>query len=388
MSEPLVHNSRHALNGFADVGDLPGIPEMLRLVDVVHGRNNNFHLLRLIAASAVLFSHSYPLSTGDHHAEPLRAAFGCTFGSIAVDLFFVISGMLVTMSLVRRSSGMDFAKARFFRIWPALTVAVLLSILVLGPALTSVPLSTYFTSRDTAKYLVFNLILLKGVAYVLPGVFATNPWPDAVNGSLWTLTYEIKCYLALLGTWLLLRRLGGVARLDRVIAALWIVLFAWFAWSLRTTSVEDAPARLWLMFCSGAALYLWREHIVLSAWGLLALAAVVALSAGHVLPFGVAYAVMLPYAMLCAAYLPSGRILEYNRLGDYSYGVYIYAFPVQQCAMHLWPAFGPIALFGVAMAVTLALAVLSWHVVEQPATRLARPKARRAIALSSARGDS
>jgi peptidoglycan/LPS O-acetylase OafA/YrhL len=346
---------------------------MLRLIDVVHGRNNNFHLLRLVAASAVLYSHSYPLSTGERHSEPLRAAYGCTFGSIAVDLFFLISGMLVTMSLVRRHSSMDFIRARFFRIWPGLTVAVLLSIFVLGPALTTVPLSTYFSSSETVRYLVFNLFLLKGVAYVLPGVFATNPWPGAVNGSLWTLTSEVKCYMALLAIWMLLRRLGAVARLDRVIAALWIVLFAWFVWTLRTKSVEESPARLWLMFCSGGALYVWRELIVLSAWGLLALTAVLALSSGHSLVFGIAYAVALPYVMLCTAYLPRGRILQYNRLGDYSYGVYIYAFPVQQCLIHLWPGLGPIGLFGAALCATLALAVLSWHIVEQPATRLARP---------------
>ena len=355
---------------------------MLRLVDVVHGRNNNFHLLRLIAASAVLYSHSYPLASGDRHAEPLRAAYGCTFGSIAVDLFFVISGMLVTMSLMRRSSAMDFAKARFFRIWPALTVAVLLSILVLGPALTTVPLSTYFSSRDTAKYLLFNLFLLKGVVYVLPGVFATNPWPDAVNGSLWTLTYELKCYLALLASWMPLRRLGMAARLDRVVAGLWIALFAWFVWTLRTSSVEESPARLWLMFCSGAVLYLVRERIVLSALLLLALTAIVALCAGHNLAFGIAYALILPYAMLCAAYLPTGRILGYNRLGDYSYGVYIYAFPVQQCVMHLWPGRSPIGLFCISMGATLALAVVSWHVVEHPATRLVRRKARTPAALA------
>ena len=100
---------------------------MTPLSTVVHGRDNNFHLVRLLAASAVLLSHSFPLATGSVATEPLRALLGCTPGSIAVDLFFAISGLLVTMSLVRRNSVADFVRARFFRIWPALTVAIVLA---------------------------------------------------------------------------------------------------------------------------------------------------------------------------------------------------------------------------------------------------------------------
>ena len=347
---------------------------MIRLNDVVHGRNNSFHLLRLIAASAVLYSHAFPLATGDPEAEPLRATFGCTFGSIAVDLFFLISGMLVTMSLIRRSSAVDFAKARFFRIWPGLAVAVMAVILILGPALTTQPLSAYFTSKETAKYLVLNLTLLKGVAYVLPGVFATNPWPNAINGSLWTLPSEVRCYLVLLAVWIVLGQLRRSARFGWAITCCWIALFAWFAWSLRTHTLEDSPARLWLMFCSGAIIYVWRERVVLSASAFLALVFVLCVSAGHSFAFGLIYTLGLPYLMLCAAYLARGRILEYNRLGDYSYGVYIYAYPVQQTLMHVWPGFGPIDLFGAAMPITLALAVLSWHFVEKPALTWARPR--------------
>lgn len=356
---------------------------MIRLSDVVHGRNNNFHLLRLIAASAVLYSHSFPLATGDRHSEPLRAAYGCTFGSIAVDLFFLISGMLVTMSLVRRGSALDFAKARFFRIWPGLTVAVLLTVFVLGPIFTTTPFSSYFTAKDTARYVYLNLSLFKGVAYLLPGVFATNPWPSAINGSLWTLPSEVRCYVALLAIWVLLKPLKRPGALRWALACAWVALFAGVAWSLRTQSIEDAPARLWLMFCSGAMLYLLRDRIVLSWTALLAVAGALALAAGHGMAFGIVYSLALPYAMLCAAYLPSGAILRYNRLGDYSYGVYIYAYPVQQTLMHLWPTLGPFALFGAAMLLTLVPAVLSWHFIEKPATGLARARPQPALAAST-----
>jgi peptidoglycan/LPS O-acetylase OafA/YrhL len=351
---------------------------MIRLADVIHGRNNNFHLLRLAAASAVLFSHSYPLATGDTHDEPLRASFGCTFGSIAVDLFFLISGMLVTMSLLRRNSAADFARARFFRIWPALITAVFATLLILGPAFTTAPLTTYFSSKETLRYLVLNLILVKGIAYTLPGVFHVNPAPDAVNGSLWTLPSEVRCYIVLLAGWMLLRKIGALSRIRLVVSLAWLALLAWHLFSLSHGTLEDSPARLWWMFCSGAMLYVFREFISLSWIGLIAALTAIALAAGHGLLFGVVYSLALPYVMLCLAYVPRGRILAFNRLGDYSYGTYIYAFPVQQSLMHLFPSLLPIPLFSASLLATLVLAVASWHFIEKPAADFAKPKKRHA----------
>jgi peptidoglycan/LPS O-acetylase OafA/YrhL len=347
---------------------------MMRLADVVHGRDNNFHLLRLGAATAVLLSHSYPLSNGDLKAEPLRADFGCTFGSIAVDLFFLISGLLVTMSLMRRSSAVDFARARFFRIWPGLFVALLLTILVLGPAFTTLPLSTYFTSKETVKYLAYNVVLLKGVAYTLPGVFEANPSPNAVNGSLWTLPAEVWCYIALVAGWTVLRLLTVARHFKWAVVVIWIALFAWHALLLQHLPLEGSRARLWLMFCSGALLYILRNRITLSVRWLVVALACIALTAGHDPVFGLTYSVALPYVMLCIAYMPRGKILEFNRLGDYSYGTYIYAYPVQQSLIHVFPSLGPMALFAASLGATLPLAIASWHFIEKPATDLARPR--------------
>jgi peptidoglycan/LPS O-acetylase OafA/YrhL len=346
---------------------------MIRLSTVVHGRDNNFHLVRLLAASAVLFSHSFPLSSGDRSTEPLRALLGCTPGSIAVDLFFAISGLLVTMSLVRRNSVLDFVRARFFRIWPALTVAIGLAVLVLGPVFTTLPIAGYLASHDTWRYVGKNLILLHGIAYKLPGVFAGNPWPVAVNGSLWTLPSEVRCYLYLLLAWIVVRKLTSERCFKIVATVLWAALFCWHGWSLAHATLEDSPARLNLMFASGVAMYLHRDALVLSARWLAAMAVVLAVSAIDPRAFGVAYVLVLPYLMLCASYLPRGKILRFNRLGDYSYGVYVYAYPTQQTLMCLVPTLGVAALFSASMTATLVLAVLSWHFIEKPALRLARP---------------
>jgi peptidoglycan/LPS O-acetylase OafA/YrhL len=356
---------------------------MTRLSDVVHGRNNNFHLLRLVAALAVLGSHAFPLATGDRSIEPLRAELGCTPGSIAVDLFFLVSGLLVTISLVRRASVVDFARARFFRIWPALAVALLLTVLVLGPFFTTWPVGAYFADRQTWRYLGKDLLLLHGIEYLLPGVFAGNPWPGAVNGSLWTLPGEVRCYIALLAAWIaarwLDRRRTGLA-FRAIVAVAWALLLAWHLASLRHVPLEDSQARLPWMFSTGAAAYLLRDHIRLSwkAFG----AAAIALATATLNPtaFAIVYTAVLPYLMLCLAYLPGGAVLRFNRLGDYSYGTYIYAYPVQQSLLALRPGMGPLELLALSLVATLALAVVSWHVVESPALGLVRRRPARATA--------
>ena len=348
---------------------------MKRLADVVHGRQNNFHLLRILAALAVLFSHSFPLATGDEKDEPLRASLGCTPGSIAVDLFFVISGLLVTTSLMRRASASDFAKARFFRIWPGLIVAVLLTLFVLGPIFSSHAPADYFRSTDTWRYLYRNVVLLRGIDYVLPGVFEANPWPKAVNGSLWTLPLEVTCYLLLLASWFLLDKARLPVKFKSLVAAAWIGLLAWHFKGLASDTLEHSAGRLYFMFSTGAAMYLFRDRIPLS-WRVLAAAIVVLVASGFAAgsgwPFGVVYSFVLPYAMICLAYLPGGPLLRYNRLGDYSYGTYIYAYPVQQSLVAALPGLAPLPLFAAATAGTLCLAVISWHVIEKPALGLAR----------------
>src|SRR5487761_1170379 len=109
----------------------------VKLSEAARGRDNNFNLLRFLAAFAVLISHSFSLATGVSDAEPLRAAYGLTWGDIAVDVFFVTSGFLVTASLLKRRSATAFVWARVLRIFPALWLMLFLTVFGMGLALTS-----------------------------------------------------------------------------------------------------------------------------------------------------------------------------------------------------------------------------------------------------------
>ena len=167
---------------------------MHSLRDVAIGRNNNFNLLRMIAATAVVISHAFPISLGMQAVEPLEPTLHFSLGTLSVFTFFAISGFFISQSFDRRRSLIDFAAARVLRIYPGLLVTLLITALIIGPMFTTMPLISYFTDRDTALYVTRNLTL-KWLQYDLPGVLRDNPYTAIVNGSLWSLFYEVSCYI-------------------------------------------------------------------------------------------------------------------------------------------------------------------------------------------------
>lgn len=340
---------------------------MRRLGDVLSSRDNNFNLLRMAAASMVLVSHAFALTTGSGRSQPLYKTYGCTPGSIAVDIFFVSSGLLVTASLLRRRSALAFAAARVRRIWPGLAVVVLLTVFVLGPAFTTRPASEYFSAHQTWGYLLYTLTLFNGIGYHLPGVFETNPWKLTVNGSLWTLTYEVRAYAFLLLAWVAVARMRSGRAFAAVIATVFAGCFAVHIADLDYHTLEDSISRLYAFFFCGSALCVFARHVPLSHAGAAAAALVLATGAGHPPWFEVAYSFSLPYLVLWLAYVPGGWLRHYNRLGDYSYGTYIYAYPVQQIVAAARPGIAVWPMVALSAAATLALAVASWTLVERHA---------------------
>lgn len=163
----------------------------------LRGRNNNFNLIRMIAATAVLVSHAWPLSLGPQAAAPLEHVLGTiSLGSIAVAIFFGLSGYFITASFQNsRGDRMVFIQARLLRLFPALAVVAVLTVIVAGVALTTAPASQYWPAA--VKYVLRTLSLALPMQ-PLPGVFEDNPFGPAVNGSLWTLFYEFLCYMGVL----------------------------------------------------------------------------------------------------------------------------------------------------------------------------------------------
>lgn len=349
-----------------------------RLSDLLSGKDNNLNLVRFLAAFAVLVSHSFVLATGDLSLEPLRGSLGMSLGEIAVDLFFAASGFLVARSLVQRGSGIDFLWARLLRIYPALLAMLLGCVLVVAPVFGILAFPEFLLHRGTMHFLFQNVVLVRGVELSLPGVFLDAPWKGIVNGSLWTLTYELRLYLSLLALWWVLKPCGSLRPLLFRWACSLVALgaFVWHAATLAGADTDvnglvDPTPRLVLMFYSGVVWWIASSRVRLDGRWLLGASAVLfaAWTLESWLVFHLLFALWVPYALWWVSFVPVGWIRAFNRFGDPSYGIYIYAFPIQQAWILLFPGTGPWAMILGAGVPTIALGYLSWHLLEERCLR-------------------
>lgn len=344
----------------------------MNLASLAQGRNNNFNLIRLIAAFAVLFSHSFSLATGLWDSEPLRNSLGITPGMIAVDIFFIASGFLVTGSLISRNNVIGFAVARILRIYPALIIMVLITG-IFGAFYTSLSPSSYYNASIFWTYILKNISLVTGLTNNLPGVFTQNPIKNAVNGSLWTLIYEIKMYILLAIIWTTLKPLPiNKIRAFSLIVALFALCarIMHFFGHYNTNVINNELARLSFMFFCGSVFYMAKDHIKLSHSIFAILITALTLSSTNKELFFITYQFTISYLLFYIAYIPKGVILKYNKIGDYSYGIYIYAFPIQQALLASQPGISIEGLFLSSSAITLIFAILSWHFIECKAMKL------------------
>lgn len=320
-------------------------------------QKNSFDLLRFGAATLVLYDHQYAL-LGIH--EP--AFFGwTTLGGVGVSIFFFLSGFLVWSSWARDPDLKRFFIRRSLRIFPALWFVVLFTVFVLGPIFSKLSVADYIASFKTWRYLSTAVLVVR---HELPGVFASNPYPLAVNGSLWTLPVEFLCYVsvALVGSVSLLQRnwlvvfslgvtvlaaaFGPLLLGNRFVPHLEMVALFW--WGVAYAFILEQPAserKAWVIGLSVALVaFLVLETRGVERTGLLMFAAALVVAAQH---------------MAWGAWFT-------ERLGDLSYGMYIFAFPVQQIVVELGRDRGwTFATYlGLSFVVTSVLAYLSWHLIE------------------------
>ena len=337
------------------------------------GRENNLDFLRFFLAALVVFSHSFALP-GYEHWEPIRwlTRGQIDGGSLAVDAFFIVSGFLVTQSWQRSKGLGDYLKKRVLRIYPGFVVVALLCALVVGP-FGAENKAAYWRALHPARF-IYNTAQLQ---FFLPPVF-TNLTFHSANGSLWTIRNEFLCYLmvAVFG-------LMGLYRQRSVILALFVAALGLYAREiyahtpfcsgriLPVVGQLDMWPHYLTQYLAGMCGWLYRDRIALSArWlglhiGIVAVAAFAVPALLAVLPLSGA---ILLFAF---AFAPRLNLRAWGRRGDFSYGIYLYAFPIQQLLLRfLNPHIPPLALFGMSFPLTLACAVASWRGVEKPFLRL------------------
>jgi peptidoglycan/LPS O-acetylase OafA/YrhL len=324
-------------------------------------RQNNFTLIRIVLAWSVLYGHSYAVQKTTGFQDPLNFVFqgSVWIGALAVNGFFAISGYLVAASFVKRGI-VDYTISRILRIFPALTVCVFASVFILGPLFTKLSLAEYFSSEQTYRYLTNALAYFKTQWY-LPGMFSDNSL-TAVNGSLWTLAVEVRCYIILgvLGVFGLLK--------DRTIANFAIsalLLFGVFFFvDIPMLGINEKWARPASYFLIGVFFFINRDKVILD-FRLALFALILAYSSfgkeWFTWVFPVAYVYLIFYTAYATKFINTD-----GKLGDISYGVYIYAWPAQQIVVSLFPNFTPYLNTVLASLIVIPTAYLSWHYLEKP----------------------
>jgi len=330
---------------------------------------NNFDSMRLVLAILVIFSHAFPIARGSNATEPLFALTGgqTTIGDLSVWGFFVIGGNLIAQSWLRSSNPWSYLKHRVARIYPGFIVLSCLSVLIVVPLLGP---RDELWRIGVGRFLTDTMRLLP---VPTPSIFRHNPTPNVLNGSLWSIHYEFWCYFFIL--------ISGMCGFLRYRAFLVALLFEFIAWSvyLRITGwrpggkllgeVFGYPA-LWAtvlpFFLAGALFHLYGgAKLVRKRYAVAALAVVIL---SYFVPYGpqVALPTVGAYALLALAYAPRLNFLRLGRYGDFSFGVYLYAFPIEQILeMKAHGNLTPWDLFVLAVPITLGMGALSWFGVEK-----------------------
>lgn len=343
------------------LGSFPSLEERL---EQTRGRPSGFDYMRLCLALGVMAAHSVFL-TGQTEIYKTNAwtVLGVAV-SMIVPMFFALSGFLVAGSLERSKTLLKFLGLRVLRIMPALSVEVFLSAIVLGSIFTTLDLSDYYRDSLFVRYF-FNLI--GHIQYVLPGVFEQNP-NHLVNGQLWTVPYELVCYILLA-----IVALIGAYKNSR---ALTLVIVACYLFQIGNTIIRPnhefrgaGGTTIVTMFVCGLFMYRFRARIPWS--GLIALGCLIAtLALNNFVLNGMRFA-GLPLAYL-TVYVGLLNPPRNNALlsGDYSYGLYLYGYPIQQAIVDAAPNFRQ-WYWNLLLAVPAAFAVAlcSWWLVERPCLR-------------------
>jgi peptidoglycan/LPS O-acetylase OafA/YrhL len=337
---------------------------------LIERKQNHFDELRLLSAWFVLFSHCYPL-TGQAYGDPFaRLTRLDTLGGVGVCIFFVLSGYLVTLSWQRSDSVSDFVWKRLRRIFPALVACVLVCTFLLGLLLTTLPISEYLSHKQTWDYL--RTATGWEIRFALPGVFATVPHTNVVNGSLWSLPYEIHCYLALIVIGVLPLRL----RWKTMFFAIGLVV----AFIVRSNHSTTAPGsvflgmdyytnKLGICFAIGAVVASWKSVVGdQTKWLWLAiLGFALSVSVPPSALREVSYLVTLSLLALAVA-LHSPWVPHFpEKMGDWSYGLYLWAFPIQQIIVQTtWSSERSFYHYlALTSALSFAIAAASWYSIER-----------------------
>jgi len=341
------------------------------LKDIFNPKKNSFGFIRLFLAALVIFAHSYPLG-GFNRDEAL----GNTqdYGSFAVDGFFILSGFLITRSYMTSGSILGFLWNRFLRIFPGFWGCLIVTILFFAPIIYWIDhgsLHGYFNIQTNNPLDYFKVNFLLDVKqYGIANLLQKNPYPVIFNASLWTLIYELKCYF-------FIGCLGGLGILHRqkkivlyLFILLWLVsvidiVIQGFASKIFPLFSDVYMLRLTMYFLSGSVCFLFMENIVVSKKLFLFAISLIAISINNNFYFYPLIAPLaIPYILFVLAFkMP---FTNFDKYGDFSYGLYIYSYPIQQMLSFFGlNKTGFIIYLMLSLLTTIIPSILSYYLIEK-----------------------
>ena len=290
-------------------------------------------------------------------------------GPWGLSVFFALSGFLVSHSFYKNGNLVLFCWSRILRIFPPLLVCVSHCVFVIGPLYTEYPLVEYFSDESTYLYLLHNT-LLYDLEYYLPGVFLDNPLHGMVNGALWMLPALMIMYMfvALVGWLSILRRPAFFNVLFICISAVYYFCSEHILFYLQSDHVVMGMhlIKLCLDFLLGMFFFVNRGTIILSGY-MVILLLLLPIVSYQTSMYWVCFQVALVYSAIWFAFVPSGVVHKFNRIEDYSYGIYLYGFPIQQSILASIPYISGAQLIMYSCFPTAVCAILSRHLIEDPA---------------------
>ncbi|WP_353718810.1 acyltransferase [Dyadobacter sp. 676] len=352
---------------------------------------NNFNALRHIAAFFVIVSHAFDIAENGEN-EPLRRLTGVdfSFSYLGLSSFFLISGFLVTQSWIQKTSVKQYLFHRLLRIVPGLAVVVVLTILVYGPLFTTLPLRTYFGNIETYLYLK-NILIFQSQGH-LPGVFA-GIYPAPINGSIWTLPYEMLFYICvpLFSPILFKTKLRSlVTGIAITLAVYWMLTNQEVArmYSPKVNMYRGSLVLFLAFFMSGSFFYCYHENIRFRKdyFWIISLVYIIVIASRDIILIKLLNPFLLGYMVFCLAFWPS-PLNTFGKNRDLSYGIYIYAYPIQVMVIYYFNIQSAWFSLAITLLLVMPLAMFSWNFIEKPALKLRHmlktPKLQRQIDVKS-----
>ena len=331
----------------------------IKLSDVATSRVNNLNFMRLVAALMVIVSHCYSVVLGGDAGSYLQKFTGdrLSSGGVSVGVFFLFGGFLIARSCEHYPEARKFFSARILRLFPELLFVVILTAFVLGPMLSTLSPAEYFTNPQTYKYLLNGALIM---VHQLPGVFTNNPSGDVVNAALWTLPAEFVCYILCFISYKLTKfdkkKFLLLSVPVYVLAAVYYVKFS---------PLQLSAVRAVLLFYLGVLIWVFRDQVTISP--VLGLASIIL---WFVMVFhgidNLAMLTVFPVACFCLAYGMGNHFSTFGTKYELSYGIYLWAYPIQQALVQFFPAWHPYVNALVAALLATCGAFVNHYVVTEP----------------------